>query len=401
MKAKLMMCLMALSVALTGYISCLIASPIHWHYGWITAPAILPGLSFGLVTAGWLLHRSWISRRKGAGLIAGSTVAYFAAYWSAFYIFILCGRGMILSESRLPLFHAGMIAGLVGTALLTASLAVFSADFRRKDWKTLIIIGTAAGGALCLAGIGGNSDNHAGTLGNPGDRVFIVVWQLLVGGYIGMLLLGAPSSLSRASERGRIAHWATRAVLVLLLASFVQAAIGYSRGDKGSRVASPATSGDSNAPPSTLAAHSAQDSNTPGDQGQAIAFGGMWLLHEGGPLELLQVTKLQNVSGKPIKAFRAVLYKTNDFGEVLSKDALEFSSGTRYGRRDQPTSGHLIQPKEIIYLHEVSLRDLRWGSGINEIFEKVARDQKALDGKAIDLDPKHFRLEVQQVVFGD
>ena len=48
MKARLMMCLMAFSVVLAGYISCLIASHIHWHYGWISAPALLPGLTFGL-----------------------------------------------------------------------------------------------------------------------------------------------------------------------------------------------------------------------------------------------------------------------------------------------------------------------------------------------------------------
>ncbi len=242
---------MALSVALGGYISCLVASRIHWHYRLIEAPAILPGLSFGLVTAGWLLHRSWISRRKGAGLIAGSAVAYFAAYWSAFYIFILCRGGMILSESRLPLFHAGMIAGLIGTALLAASLAAVSADFRRKNWKTLILIGTAAGGVLCLAGIGGNSDNQAGTLGNPGDKVFIVVWQLLVGGCIGVLLFGASSFSSGPSERGRIALWARRAVWAFLLVSVIHAAIGYSRREKESTAASSATSGSSAAQPST------------------------------------------------------------------------------------------------------------------------------------------------------
>jgi hypothetical protein len=251
MKTKLMMCLMALSVAVAGYISCVIASNVHWHYVWISASAILPGLSFGLATAGWLLHRSWISRRKAAGFIAGSTVAYFAAYWSAFYIFILCHSGMILSESRLPLFHAGMIGGLVGTALLTASLAAVSADFRRKDWKTLIIIGTAAGGALCLAGIGAKSFDHAGSLANPGDRVFIVVWQLLVSGYIGVLLFGAPSFSSGPSERGRIALWARRAVWALLLVSVVHAGIGFSRREKESTAASSATSGSSAAQPST------------------------------------------------------------------------------------------------------------------------------------------------------
>ena len=245
-----MICLIALSVALAGYISCLIASHIHWEYGWISAPAVLPGLSFGLAIAGWLLHRGWIGRRKAVGLMLGSTVAYFAAYWSAFYIFAWCGKGMILSASRLPLFHAGMIAGLVGTALLIASLAAVSADFRRKDWKTLILIGVAAGGALCLAGIGASSGDHPGTLANPGDKVFIVVWQLLVGGYVGMLLLADQGS-SKPAERGRIAHRATRAVFALLVASFVQTAVGYLRGDKEVKVVSPAISSNSNVQAST------------------------------------------------------------------------------------------------------------------------------------------------------
>ena len=74
--SKAMMFLVALSVALAGYVSCLIASHIHWSYRWIAAPAILPGLSFGLVLAGWLLNRGRISRRKAIGLVVGSTVAY-------------------------------------------------------------------------------------------------------------------------------------------------------------------------------------------------------------------------------------------------------------------------------------------------------------------------------------
>lgn len=248
-KAKLMICLMALSVALAGYISCVTASRIRWHFGWITAPAILPGLSFGLVTAGWLLHRGWIGRRKAIGFVIASAVAYFAAYWSAVYTMALCGGGMILSTVRLPLFHAGMIAGLVGMTLLTTSLAVVSADFRRKDWKTLILLGIAAGGALSLAGIGASTGDHAGTLANPGDRVFIFAWQLLVSGYIGILLWAEPAS-SAARQRSRFGHRTAVAVLALLVLSFSQAAIGYLRRDKDSSVASQTTSNNSNIRPS-------------------------------------------------------------------------------------------------------------------------------------------------------
>lgn len=250
---------MAFSVALTGYLSCLIASHIRWGVGLVTAPAILPGLAFGLAITAWLLHRGWIRRGKAVGLAVGSAMAYFAAYWSAFYLVALCGKGMLFSTVRLALFHAGMIAGLVGTTLLIASLAAVSADFRRKHWKTLFLIGAAAGGALCLVGIGAgaSSNDRAGTLANPGDMVFIFVWQLLVSGYLGMLLLAAPGS-SKPAERGRIALWATRAVLVLLLTSFVQAAIGYSRRDKEGKVTSQAPSSNSNAQPSTLAAGDAK-----------------------------------------------------------------------------------------------------------------------------------------------
>lgn len=245
-----MICLLAVSVALTGYMACLIASHIHGNVGWVSAPAVLPGLSFGLAMAGLLLQRGWISRGKAVGLVVGSAVAYFAAYWSAFHTILLCGKGMILSSLRLSLFHAGMIGGLVGTALLIASLAAVLPDFRRKEWKGLFLVGIAAGGALCLAGIGATSDNNAGTLANPGDRTFIFIWQLLVSGYVGMLLLAVPGS-AKATEPGRIAHWAKRAVFALLVVSFVQAAIGYSRRDKESRVALSATSRNSNAQPST------------------------------------------------------------------------------------------------------------------------------------------------------
>jgi hypothetical protein len=229
-KAKLMICLIALSVALAGYVSCLIASHIPWTAGLLTAPAILPGLSFGLVITGWLLHRGWVSRRKAVVLIVASTVAYFAAYWSAFYTVVLFGKGMLLAAFRFPYFHAGMIGGVVGTCCLTASLAVLSSDFRRKGWIALIVIGTGAGGALVLAGLGATSSGP-GSLANPGDRVFIFVWQLLVSGYIGMLLWTEPAP-SAAAQRSRFRSRAALAVLALLLLSFLQAAIGYARRDK-------------------------------------------------------------------------------------------------------------------------------------------------------------------------
>jgi MFS family permease len=250
-KAKLMICLMALSVALAGYVSCLLASHIRWHLGWITAPATLPGFSFGLIIAGWLLHRGWIGRRKAVGFVIASAVAYFAAYWSAVYTIALCGGGMIFSTSRLPLFHAGMIAGLAGTALLTASLAVVSADFRRQDWKTLIIIGTAVGGALCLGGIGATSNTEVGTLANPGDRFFVFAWQVLVSGYIGMLLWAGPGSAT--PQRSRFGYRAAVAVLALLVLSFTQAAIGYVRAGKQITAVSPATLDKSDARRSTPA----------------------------------------------------------------------------------------------------------------------------------------------------
>jgi hypothetical protein len=247
MKTKLVICLMAISVALAGYVSCLIASHIRWGSELVSAPAILPGLSFGVTIAAWLLHRGWIGRAKAAGLAVGAAGAYFAAYWSAFYTFKLCSEGMLFATLRLALFHAGMIAGLVGTTILIASLAAVSGDFRRKGWKTLLLIGTAAGGALCLAGIGANSGNPAGTLANPGDRLFIFAWQLLVGGYIGMLLWRkAESAPSATALRSRSAHRARQLVLVFLVVSFVQAAVGYSRREKKGSTSS-ATSDNSNA----------------------------------------------------------------------------------------------------------------------------------------------------------
>ena len=54
--------------------------------------------------------------------------------------------------------------------------------------------------------------------------------------------------------------------------------------------------------------------DTPGAQGPTIAFGGQWNSLESF-FSGFTVTKLQNVSGKPIKALRAVLYRINDFGE--------------------------------------------------------------------------------------
>lgn len=148
------------------------------------------------------------------------------------------------------------------------------------------------------------------------------------------------------------------------------------------------------------ASGSEEGGTTPEAQAQAITFGGQWQLRLEN-LEMLTVTKLQNVSGKPIKAFRAVLYKIDDFGDVQSKEELEFTSFSRYGPPDQPTESHVIQPKEIIYLHSLLWKDVRYALAANEILEKVGRDQKALDAEAVDLDPKHFRLELQRVVFSD
>src|SRR5205823_13497118 len=127
---------------------------------------------------------------------------------------------------RLVLFQIGMIGGAVGTTLLTASFAAVSAGFRRKNWKRLIIIGTAAGGALLLAGIGAKSSGHGGDLDNPGDRLFIFLWQLLVSGYVATLLFPARRRSANQSERGsKIAQWTTRAVVALLTLSIAHAAI--------------------------------------------------------------------------------------------------------------------------------------------------------------------------------
>ena len=394
---------MAFSVALAGYVSCLIASHIRWGGGLVSTPAILPGLSFGLTLAAWLLHREWIGRAKAIGLATGSAVAYFAAYWSAFYTIALCGKGMLFSTLKLALFHAGMMAGLVGTALLIASLAAVSADFRRKQWKALLLIGTAAGGALCLAGIGATSGNPAGTLANAGDRLFIFLWQLFVSGYVGMLLL-ATQSVSKPAERGLIAHWATRAVLALLLVSFAQAAIGFSRRDKESSIASSPTSDNSKArisTPQQVADSKTVDRETPepDSRGQPLAFGGQWFFGDAFPM--LTVTKLQNVSGKPIKAFRAILYRLDDFGDVQSNQAFEFTSSSGYGGAGKWTYDHVIQPKEIIYWHSsVGSEGLRsYFSGSNEIFGRVGLDQETLNAKAEK--SQYFRLEVQRIVFNN
>ena len=103
-----------------------------------------------------------------------------------------------------------------------------------------------------LAGLGASSNGTVGSLANPGDRFFVLIWQLLVSAYIGMLLGAAPNS-SKPLERGRMARRATRAVLILLALSFVQAAIGYSRGNKGTTLASTVTSDNSAPYPSSLA----------------------------------------------------------------------------------------------------------------------------------------------------
>jgi MFS family permease len=396
--------IMALSVAVGGYFSCLISSKVHWSLGWFSSTALLPGLSFGLVSGGWLLYRRWISIGRAVGFVIGSTLGYFAAYWTAFYILSFCSKGMV-PALRLLLFQIGMIAGAVGTTLLTASFAAVSADFRRKNWKRLIIIGTAAGGALLLAGIGAKQTGHLGELDNPGDRLFIFLWQLLVSGYIATLLFPSRRRSANQSERGsKIAQWTTRAVVALLMLSLVHAAIGFWRGGKEHLVEEQKAKQQTF---ETRATASSEQGNTPQAeaQAQAITFGGTWYLRlplNGiDNLELLKVTKLQNVSGKPIKAFKAILYRIDDFGEVLSKEELEFSSFSRYGPPDQKTESHVIQPKEVIYMHRLNLQDVRYALPINEIFEKVGRDQKALDAKAVDLDPKHFRLELQRVVFND
>lgn len=107
------------------------------------------------------------------------------------------------------------------------------------------------------------------------------------------------------------------------------------------------------------------------------------------------------MSGKPIKASRAVLYRINDFGEVQSNEQIEFTSESAYGRANRWAYGHVIQPKEVIYWHSGFTTGgvQSYYSGINEIFEKVGRDQKALDANA--LNPKNFRLEVKETVFNN
>jgi hypothetical protein len=138
--------------------------------------------------------------------------------------------------------------------------------------------------------------------------------------------------------------------------------------------------------------------STATDEHEKIKFGGQWGLKTTN--SLLEVTQLQNVSETPVRAFRCNVYFLNDFGEVDSKETIEFTGDVLYvGGRERGT-GHTIQKGEVIYLTKLIMVDKAtrqiYATARNEILEELGGDQKALSSHRID--PKRLRFELEKLV---
>ena len=58
---------------------------------------------------------------------------------------------------------------------------------------------------------------------------------------------------------------------------------------------------------------------------------------------------ITNLTGSPVKAFRATLFMINDFDEANKIVGMEFTGATDIDVDSKSTSHHVIKPKETIY----------------------------------------------------
>lgn len=58
---------------------------------------------------------------------------------------------------------------------------------------------------------------------------------------------------------------------------------------------------------------------------------------------------MKNHTGSPIRAFRATLFRLNDFDEAERVCAIEFSSDSEFRTSRGPTKRHIIQPGETVF----------------------------------------------------
>jgi hypothetical protein len=98
---------------------------------------------------------------------------------------------------------------------------------------------------------------------------------------------------------------------------------------------------------------------------------------------------LRNLGKQPIRAFRANIFKVNDFDEEEKILQLEFSSESRFFKNGEMTTRHIIRPDQTIYFSVESRR------GITQtmFLDGVGKDIPNFDGR--------FKLEVLRVVIAE
>jgi len=146
----------ALLLALCAIPSALLSNflSLEWHVKVTSAIDFggppLPGLYFGLVLCIAVAQREGAKPVKLAITLAATIVAWLCAWTTGYQVWRYIGNlfpGGSSSDLDPYIYPvAGFVAGIVGSAITAAGIAVASAHFRRPaDWARTIVIGGVAG----------------------------------------------------------------------------------------------------------------------------------------------------------------------------------------------------------------------------------------------------------------
>jgi hypothetical protein len=127
-------------------------------FAWLTLSpfGLLPGLVFGLIIGAALYRGGHAGPRAFAAYAAASTVSYLAAF----------NLAVAIADGLGTLWLTGIVAGLLGSACLTALAAwMFAFVRRRKPVLLMLFAGSVLGALLPL------SDSFWGAM------VFFAAWQ--------------------------------------------------------------------------------------------------------------------------------------------------------------------------------------------------------------------------------
>jgi hypothetical protein len=149
--------------------------------------SIYPGVVFGLVFGAFLRLRGALARPRAIGYALASGLGYAVAFHVAFYIL---ADGFSGRESVLAYAIAGIPAGFAGSSVLGLLTVRLTGRPAPSFLRNSVIVGTAAGALLGLAGLDTHNDLWF--------LAFFVLWQSAYGASLLPLLHTGPRAVANA-----------------------------------------------------------------------------------------------------------------------------------------------------------------------------------------------------------